>query len=109
MLETLLLNLNLLRNLHECGALKALKALNVGKNIERSNTMTFKEFVSWCNNRAADGCWGLYDATVCITIVDEVRELPFWKREKFWKEKYEEKVIRAIVEPIEKKISELRR
>lgn len=95
-----------LRNLHECGALKT---LNVGKNIERGNAMTFKEFVSWCNDRAADGCWGINAATVCISIVDEVRELPFWKREKYWKEKYEEEVIRAIVDPIEKKISELRR
>ena len=79
------------------------------ESIERSNAMTFKEFVSWCNDRAADGCWGINAATVCISIVNEVRELPFWKREKFWKEKYEEKVICAIVKPIEKKISELRR
>ena len=98
--------LKVLRNLHEC---EALKTLNVDWNIERSNDMTFKEFVSWCNDRAADGCWSLYAATVCITIVGEVRELPFWKREKYWKEKYEEEIIREIVEPIEKKISELRR
>lgn len=71
--------------------------------------MTFKEFVSWCDDRAADGCWGMNTAVVCIGIVENVRELPFWKREKYWKEKYEEEVIHAIVEPIEKKISELRR
>lgn len=95
--------LKALRNFCECEALKALKTSNVGKNIEGSNAMTFKEFVSWCNDRAADGCWGINAATVCISIAGEVRELPFWKREKFWKEKYEEKVVHAIVEPIEKK------
>ena len=65
--------------------------------------MKFKEFVNWCNDRAADGCWGMNTAIVCIAIINEVRELPFWKREKYWKEKDEEGVIREIIEPIEKK------
>lgn len=71
--------------------------------------MKFREFVSWCNNRAADGCWGMNTAVVCIGIVEDVRELPFWKREKYWKETYEENVVREIVQPIERKICELRR
>lgn len=28
--------------------------------------MTFKEFESWCNDRAADGCWGIVTAIICI-------------------------------------------
>lgn len=64
--------------------------------------MKFREFVSWCNERACDGCWGLYEAITCISIMQEVREQHFWKREKYWKEKYEKDVLNEIVNPIEK-------
>lgn len=43
----------------------------------------------------------------CIWVVGEVKKIPFWKREKVWKEKYEEEIIRDVVEPIEKKIEEV--
>lgn len=69
--------------------------------------MKFKEFKDWCYQRACDGCWGMQTAIVCLSIVDAVGKKPFWKREKFWKENYEQDVLENIVKPIEKKIREL--
>ena len=69
--------------------------------------MKFREFVSWCNQRAADGCWGMLEAIVCIDIMETVCKERFWKREKFWKEKYADDVLEQIVNPIEKKIEEM--
>lgn len=69
--------------------------------------MKFREFVSWCNQRAADGCWGILEAMVCVDIIETVRKERFWKREKFWKEKYADDVLEQIVNPIEKKIEEM--
>ena len=68
--------------------------------------MKFREFVSWCNQRAADGCWGILEAMVCIDIIGTVRKEQFWKREKLWKENYADDVLEHIVNPIEKKIKE---
>ena len=69
--------------------------------------MKFREFVSWCNQRADDGCWGILEAMVCIDIMETVRKERFWKREKFWKEKYADDVLEQIVNPIDKKIEEM--
>lgn len=43
----------------------------------------------------------------CIWVMDEVRKIPFWKRERIWKQKYEEEIMRDVVEPIEKKMIEM--
>nr|DAE33717.1 MAG TPA: hypothetical protein [Bacteriophage sp.] len=69
--------------------------------------MKFKEFVNWCNERACDGCWGMLEAMVCIDLMDEIRKIQFWKREKFWKENYEQQVLEEIINPIEKKLEEM--
>ena len=69
--------------------------------------MKFREFVSWCNQRSADGCWGMLEAMVCIDIMEKVKQERFWKREKFWKEKCADDVLEQIVTPIEKKIEEM--
>ncbi len=68
--------------------------------------MTYKEFVKWCNERACDGCWGMITAMVCIDIMRRIKKIPFWKREKYWKAEYEQKVLDEIVNPINKKIAE---
>lgn len=70
--------------------------------------MTFRKFMEWCNHRAADGCWSMTTATVCINIINEILKERFWKREKVWKEKYEEMIVRDIVHPIEEKMKERR-
>ena len=64
--------------------------------------MKYKEFIAWCNARAADGCWSLNTAIVCSQIMDRINKLPFWKREKEW-QKMREEVERDIVDVIEKK------
>lgn len=66
--------------------------------------MTFKEFTAWCNERACDGRWGMLTAMACIDLMAEVRKIPFWKRERFWKSQYEKQVLEEIVEPINQRI-----
>ena len=68
--------------------------------------MTFKEFMDWCNRRACDGCWSLGHAVACLDIIKDVRSKPFWKREKYWKNHYENMVIEQIVNPINQRIEE---
>ena len=70
--------------------------------------MTFKEFEAWCNQRACDACWGMLEAMTCIDILKTVRKKWLWKREKFWQEEYATDVMEQIVNPIEKKIAEMR-
>lgn len=67
--------------------------------------MKFKEFSKWCNDRCFDGCWGIKEAVICSNICQEIYKLPFWKREKAWKE-HEEFIINNIVQPIDKMIHE---
>lgn len=66
--------------------------------------MTFKEFTAWRNEQACDGWWGMVEAMVCIDLMAEIRKLSFWKREKFWRELYEKRILDEIVEPINQKI-----
>lgn len=68
--------------------------------------MKYKEFKKWCNDRAHDGCWGLTEAVICISIIEDFKKTPFWKREKKWR-KMEKEIVSTIVEPINKKIAEL--
>ncbi len=69
--------------------------------------MKFKDFVSWCNERACDGCWGMITAMACIDLIQTIKKQPFWKREKIWKQEYEKRVLDEIVNPINSKIDEL--
>lgn len=69
--------------------------------------MKFKEFVSWCNDRARDGCWGRKEAIICTDIIKKVKKNRFWKREKFWKEFYEKPVLDEIVNPTNEKIQQV--
>lgn len=71
--------------------------------------MKFKEFVNWCNERTCGGCWGILEAMTCINLIGEIRKAQFWKREKIWKENYEQQVLEEIVNPIEKKLEELKK
>ena len=61
--------------------------------------MTYKQFSKWCNDRAADGCWGYKEALICLNVCSEINKLPFWKREKAWKGE-EEFIVNKIVNPI---------
>lgn len=68
--------------------------------------MTFKEFTKWCNERACDGCWGMLTAMACIDLIETVKKVPLWKRERHWKNEYEARVLEEIVNPINKKIAD---
>ena len=46
--------------------------------------MKYKEFIRWCSDRSADGCWGFNEAQLCISIINDIKRYPFWKREKQW-------------------------
>lgn len=42
-----------------------------------------------------------------VDLIGKMRKVPFWKREKVWKEKYEKQVMDEIVNPIEEKMKKL--
>lgn len=65
--------------------------------------MTFKEFMEWCNDRACDGFWSRREV---LDILDDVRKKLPWRREKYWKKRYESRVTQQIVIPINKRIEE---
>lgn len=69
--------------------------------------MTFKEFNDWCNRRACDGCWGIKEAIICLSIGTEVYKFPFWKRKKVWKELSIAFGIEDIVNATNQKIKEI--
>ena len=61
--------------------------------------MKFKEFYKWCNERACDACWGMREAVICVGVMEDMKKVPFWKREKIWKERYEDEIVYSIVNP----------
>ena len=66
--------------------------------------MKFKEFVTWASDRAADGLWSYQIAVVSLAIIDDVRKIPFWKRERVWRDKYEKDVLNDLVCPVNERI-----
>lgn len=68
--------------------------------------MSFKEFVEWCNERSCDGYWDMITSMTCASIIIKVKKISFWKRKKFWKDIYENRVLEEIVNPINKKIED---
>lgn len=70
--------------------------------------MKYKEFNTWCNQRACDGCWGMQIAIICLDIIRQIQRESFWKRERKWQELNAEYGIEnEIVIPINQKIEEL--
>ena len=69
--------------------------------------MTYKEFVSWCNERACDGCWSMGPAIYCIEVINKINALPFWKRKKEWL-KVKDEIERDVVSVINEKIQALK-
>ena len=68
--------------------------------------MTYKEFKTWCNERACDGCWNVDTAMFCMYIANQINKQPFWKREKKWQELNTEYSIQNnIVNVINQKIT----
>lgn len=38
-------------------------------------TMTYKEFLEYCNDRACDGRWGFDEAVTCLSVIDEINAI----------------------------------
>ena len=51
---------------------------------------------------------GMLEAIACINLINEVIKIQFWKREKIWKENYEQQVLEEIINPIDKKLDEMK-
>ena len=49
----------------------------------------------------------MLEAMVCIDLMNKIRKIQFWKREKIWKENYEQQVLEEIINPVEKKLEEM--
>lgn len=64
--------------------------------------MKYKEFNDWCNQRAADGCWGLKEAVTCIEACSIFSNMSRWKREKAWKEYEHRGLLEQIVTETDK-------
>lgn len=75
----------------------------------KSEFMSFNQFRTWCNQRAADGCWGLATAIICTDVMVEMGRTPFWRRTKRWETEFnhDNALYKEIVEPTNKKIEEL--
>ena len=71
--------------------------------------MKFKEFRNWCNERACDGCWSMRTAMICINVIETIQKAHFWKREKIWKKEHEYVMVNYVVDPINKKITEVQK
>lgn len=64
--------------------------------------MEYKEFIRWCNDRAADGYWDLETAKFCGKLISKIQKMRWWKRNKIWKQNYEQDVVNDIVIPFDK-------
>lgn len=51
----------------------------------------------------------MLEAIACIKLINEIMKIQFWKREKIWKENYEQQVLEEIINPIEKKLKEVKK
>ena len=79
-----------------------------GQPVKEATPMSFKQFVAWCNDRASDGCWGMTTAVICIDIIGQMRNTPFWKRKKRWETEFNfnNALYKDVVKPTEEKIEE---
>lgn len=77
--------------------------------MQKKEFMSFKQFRTWCNRRAADGCWGLAVAMFCTDVVLEMNRTPFWTRRKRWETVFNQDnaLYEEIVKPTNEKIEEL--
>lgn len=76
--------------------------------MSKSDFMSYKQFRTWCNHRAADGCWGITTVIVCVGVMTEMQKTPFWKRKKRWETEFNQNnaLYEEIVKPTNEKIEE---
>ena len=71
--------------------------------MSKYESMTFKQFSAWCNERASDGKWGMDAAIRCSTVCSELHRVFFLWREKTWKANFETEMLK-LVNDLEHKI-----
>ena len=67
--------------------------------------MKFNELINWANDRACDGCWGMYEAAYITAIIYNIRSKhSIFTRNYAWKhcEAYD-KILAMIAELDEKR------
>jgi len=70
--------------------------------------MTFKEFASWCNQRACDGMWGLQAAVFCSNLCEEIYKYRFsFRRENIWNKHPKRGTAISLVKGINERIAEV--
>ena len=71
--------------------------------------MKFRDFVSWCNNRACDGCWGMKRLCCASTSCSRSESSLFGDVKKEWRRINEGNwVVTMIVDPINAKIAKVK-
>ena len=66
----------------------------------KEGVQTFKEFIEWFNERAADGFWG--EASTPLIYMDiyaYIKKFPFWRREKEF-QKLKDELNKEIIIPV---------
>ena len=72
----------------------------------KEHQLTYEEFQNWCNQRAADGCWGSSVAIICMHIISTMQNTHWWNRKKRWKEFLGDGSLEALIEMTDKKREE---
>lgn len=66
----------------------------------KEGVQTFKEFIEWFNERAADGFWGgASTPLICMDIYAYIKKFPFWRREKEF-QKLKDELNKEIIIPV---------
>ena len=66
----------------------------------KEGVQTFKEFIEWFNERAADGFWGgASTPLLCMDIYAYIKKFPFWRREKEF-QKIKDELNKEIIIPV---------
>ena len=64
--------------------------------------MKYKEFVKWCNERAADGCWDINAIRYCYCVMQIINAYKWpWKKQRVWHKEYERDIVSNIVDPLD--------
>ena len=68
------------------------------RDIAKNNHfMTYKEFINWTNDRAADGKWSLVLCSMCIEVRKAVEKVPSYYHERAWKQILDNTTLKSMI------------
>ena len=68
------------------------------RDIAKNNHfMTYKEFINWTNDRAADGKWSLVLCSMCIEARKAVEKVPSYYHERAWKQILDNTTLKSMI------------